>query len=748
MGELTKFEGKYLIVEGSIKNILDKSDNYSKYTMVVTGVKHKNEFYRVNEKTLLRVNGNKTFAIGDKLNLYGIVAIPNSNSNPKLFSYRLYLNTEKIYTIVTTKDYLIKVVSKGNLTIYEKTALAFRARVAEVFDRYTNKNSSHIIKSIILGESSYLEDEYEEKMRNLGLAHILAVSGLHIGIISLFLAYTFKIIGISKKISSPIVILLLWCYGYFIGYPSSVLRALIMFSSLMLADLTYRRYDSVNSLAFGCLILLIYNPLWLFSVGFQLSFVATLSIILFTPKINEVLSIIGKIRNMLSPILAVQIGVIPIFAYHFNEFSIISVISNLVIIPIMSLSVVISFLLIAVTFVSKQIPFIIGKIIDLLMFISSFLMNIINKAPVVSLKVISPTFSEIIGYIVLVLLLLKFIRLNKISSYTRKALFVYLLFTILTLGVIQPGKREAKIEFLDVGQGDACLISLDNKVFLVDTGGSTYSSFDIGSRILVPYLLKNKINRINGVFITHFHEDHCEGLLSLIDDIKIEYIAIGYEPKNNELYKKIVEKAEKHKIPIIVLKKGDSISIGNNAHFSVLWPYFQPQEDYERSDNNLSLVLLLRVYNKGILFTGDIERNTEENIIKYNDKYDIDVLKVPHHGSGTSSSLAFITHFTPDYGVISLGKNNFGHPDNEVIKRYNSKGVKLYRTDKQGLITILLTPNQFTIYPYNDSKSLLVNIINNNIVEMLIFISYIAVGLWFMKSYINYLKYAGNYLGG
>ena len=723
--ELLKFQDKSVELHGTVKEVVRIKENYSSYVIYVDNLKIDERYYRINEKMLLNIRGEKVCNIGHKLSILGTMNIPKSNSNPGLFNYKQYLQIHNIKTVMTTNDFLIRVISKDNNNKLENISVTFRNRIEKVFNRVLNKKNSQIMKSIILGDSSYLDEDTVNKFRNLGIAHILAVSGLHIGILYIFLSFIFiKLIGLYKNTSNISIIILLWTYGYLIGFPTSVLRALIMFTCVIGASLSIRRYDAINSLSFGALILLIYNPLWIYDIGFQLSFIATLSLILFTKKIKGI---------FFSHIIAVQIGISPIMAYHFNLVSIISILANIILIPIMTIGVILGFILLLTSIVSFKVSIIIGKILDIILMMNNYIIDIIDKIPFKTITMYSPTIIDIIVYFIFVFIALRIIRIDKIPDKLNKGIVIYLLCYIALTGISENIANEVKIEFIDVGQGDSALIRTGNRNFLIDTGGSNFGDFDIGDRIVAPYLLKNGITKLDAVFITHYHEDHCQGLLTLMDRIKIDSIIIGYEKYDNELFVDIGNKANEKGIPILKLQKGDIFKVSDNVKFHVLWPKEKYYNIYSENENNLSMVLLFEAYNNNILFTGDIEREVENELIKDYKVNNIKILKVPHHGSDTSSTEEFVRYVKPDIAVISVGKNHFGQPNGEVLERYVGNNTEIYRTDIDGLITIKVNTNGIVVYPYLKDKPTIKELLFIHRLELLFSICYVIIGVFLIK---------------
>ncbi|WP_427339514.1 DNA internalization-related competence protein ComEC/Rec2 [Caloranaerobacter sp. DY30410] len=685
---------------GIIKKEIIKNSSYSKYVLITDYIKINGTTYHIKEKVLLNINGKKTFEEGDKIKGVGLVKRPKVNTNPRLFNYRLYLKTQNINLIIYSKDYSIYLLSKNNLNFLEYNAQLIRKKFLNVLDMTLSEENSSIIKSIILGKSSYLNKDTLNSFREVGVSHVLAVSGLHVGIISAFFLFIFAILQLDKRLSTIITIILIWSYGYIVEFPPSVLRASIIFTVLMASNLTLRRYDAVNSILFSAFILLIFKPLWIFNIGFQLSFVSALALVLFTKRIESLLNINNKIINMISPILAVQIGILPLLSYHFNNISLMAIITNLILVPILSISVIGGFILIFISSLNINIALFLGILLNTILDFTRFLINIFSKFPYKKLILPQPLFESIIYYYLAVFIFLGFIKFDLLSVKIKKAFLICTLFTILLMASYITLQSNVEIEFLDVGQGDCSLINVNNeKFFLIDTGGSLAGEFDIGENILYPYLVKKGIFALDGVFISHFHEDHCEALSKLIERLKIRNIFISYKNVKNDLYLDIIKKAAEKDIPIKILTRGDKIKITKNVSFEVLYPNKDINKSKYENENNLSMVLLLDAYGKKVLFTGDIESEVEK-IVSSQNNIDIDILKVPHHGSNTSSTEEFLKSVKPEYGIISVGINYFGHPSEEVLKRYKKHNIRIYRTDKDGLVTIQITPSKYKIYGF------------------------------------------------
>lgn len=263
--------------------------------------------------------------------------------------------------------------------------------------------------------------------------------------------------------------------------------------------------------------------------------------------------------------------------------------------------------------------------------------------------------------------------------------------------------KNLKIYFVDVGQGDSTLIITPlNKKILIDGGGTEFGDYNVGEKTLMPYLLARRIRKIDYIVISHFDTDHCQGLLYIMQEIKVKNVLIGKQYEENENYKKFVNIIKEKNIKVKVVEAGSRISIERNLYFDVLWPD-SDNIITQNAINNNSLVCKLVYKRFSILFTGDIEEIAEKAIIvKYKNQLKATVLKVAHHGSKTSSTIDFINAVNPKYALIGVGKDNkFGHPADITIQNLKAKNVKIYRTDEFGEVKICSDGEKWH-YPRNN----------------------------------------------
>lgn len=545
-----------------------------------------------------------------------------------------------------------------------------------------------ILEGMIIGDTSYVSDEVKNNFRDSGISHLLAVSGSNVAYILILCKFAFeKIFG--RNVSNFLTILFIVLFSMLSGMSASVVRAAIMAIVIILSEFLIQKPNTYASISFSALLILLYNPITIYDVGFVLSFSGTIGIVIFNKKISELLEskikidkdkIIGKIIAVfietLSVTLSAQIAVTPITLYYFNTFSCVSILANLIIVPATGSITIVGIIMYVTSLVcvpiAKVISYFIYSIISFVIFAASLFAQIPGSS------ILLPTPSIII-------ILMYYIIVYNLFFAKNKKVYVILLATISVLIIMKfiPNKY-INVNMIDVGQGDAVYVeTAKGKTVLVDSGGTEGSDYDIGENILVPYILDRGKVCIDYAFLSHMHEDHIEGIYAVIQKLKLKNLIIGKQETDNELYSKVVELANKYNVNIIEIKQGDELIIDG-----VIFDVISAKEN-DKNVNNMSLILRMTYGEVSMLFTGDAEKELEENInVKTN------ILKVSHHGSKTSSTEEFLKKNMPQVALISVGENNiYGHPNKEVLERLKKINAYIYRTDLNGEIYMRLYKN-------------------------------------------------------
>ena len=585
-----------------------------------------------------------------------------------------------------------------------------------IFSIINNKNG--IIGAIILGDKTDLDSDIKELYSVSGIAHILAISGLHISFIGMaiyrLLRRRFRFL-FSAAVSIPVVL----SFGIMSGFGISTIRAIIMFILKIMGEVLGRKYDAITAISLAGLVLLVQNPFVVCNSGFQMSFGAIIAIVLILPIVEEILNTDNKIIKVLSANFTISLVMNPILAWNYYELPTFSFLLNIVVVPLMSVVIVSSI----VGIFCSCIMFGFGKIVIFpgcgILELYTFLCNIINKSSVASIVVGQPKVTIIIVYYAILLVVLfglknirtKYTRAEKERNIIKKetglvlekkakkerrikgqnvklrlaCIVGFLLLNCLIYYIPNPGFY---ITFINVGQGDGILIHGDNGTKVMVDGGST-SEKQVAKNCIVPYLKAEGIGTIDYSIITHTDKDHISGILEILENnnsnrIRIKNLVMPDINMKDDTYNELIEKAKLKKINVLYIKKGDTLSLGKTKIKCIY-----PETTTTASDkNDYCTVLSVKNKTSKILLTGDISKEIEEKI-KDDIEENYTVLKVAHHGSNYSSSEKFLKKVNPKYSIISVGKNNsYGHPGNETMERLRKQGGVIYRTDEKGGITI------------------------------------------------------------
>lgn len=673
----TIYEAKGEIEEHCIV-IAEKEPKEYKDLYKVKIVNSKNSA-RNGTKLYIKVNKKANIEVGDMLLINGTYLEPDVARNERGFNYKEYLKTLEIYGTVEINHY--KVIKKGRinkLILYTaRLKEILKSNISKVIKKAENKN---LLIAMILGDTEDLSEELKTDFLNSNLYHIFSVSGGQVSNIIIGITILFRLLKIHKKIMDVLCIVILIEFMFLTGLTPSIIRACIMCIISLISGLIIRRYDIANSLGISLLIILINNPFAINSLSVLLSYFGFLGIIVlgsFTIKeVNKVIknNILRYILNIVISSVAAQIFIFPIILYIFGTISLTFIFSNLLIIP---LSTVITIIGLFIMICPLQIFGFVEPLIELTINIVGFFSNIgISK-----IYCIIPNIKEIITYYVMSLYLYYMLRrdyIYKIKHFFRKYKKIIVIILLLSIGTSYIYKNIQKdwyINFIDVGQGDSTLITTQfNKKILIDGGGSEFgSTFDVGEKTLLPYLLKKKIHKLDYVVISHFDSDHVGGILTILEELNVKQVLIPKQVEYSENYNKFLDIIKKRNIKVKIVGEGNTINIDKNTYLDILWP--EEKQITDNVLNNNSLIVRLCYKNFKMLFTGDIEEIAEQKLLqKYEntEKLTADILKVAHHGSKSSSIAEFLEKVNPRIALIGVGKNNkFGHPNAGVLDRLN-----------------------------------------------------------------------------
>lgn len=616
-------------------------------------------------KTLDEKN-NFDLDLNDKINVNGKLSLPTNNTIPNIFNYKKYLHYKKINYILNIESYSI---------IHKNKNILYRIKNG-VINRINNIKSNEYLFAFILGKSNYIDSSVYNNYKINGITHLFALSGLHVSLFSNILLFILKKIKIGEKASCIITSTFLIFFSFIASFTPSILRATIFFILSCINNIYYLYIKPKKLLYLTFFILIIINPFYIFNTGFILSFTITFFILIF----NEQYIIKNKIISILIISVISFFASTPIIINMSYEINIIGFINNLFFIPFVSYIV---FPLSIITMLISKLSPILSLCTSFMEIISSISSNFLNITLIIS----KMNLLEIIIYYILFILLIK----------TKRKIILVLFIIYLIFLYIKPSFNNVfKVYFLDVSQGDSTLILTNaNKAILIDTGGikkynakwaKRTKSFNIMIDSLIPFFKSIGVRKIDSLILTHGDFDHMGEAINLVNSFKVEKVIFNCGPYN-DLEKELIKVLDKKKIKYYSCIK--ELNIDKNKL------YFLQTKLYDNENDN-SNVIITELDGYKFMFMGDASTITEKEIMNKYNLSNIDVLKVGHHGSKTSSSKEFINEINPKYSIISVGKNNrYGHPNKEVLD--NLDNSKIYRTDQDGSIMFKIKNNKLKV---------------------------------------------------
>lgn len=625
---------------------------------------------------------------GEKIYAEGECEKASGRRNPGCFDYARHLSSLGIAGIMTgTVSEQYDNSGSGTGINIRGWLYNMRCEMIRYIEKYSDTQTAALVSGIMFGDKSLIGEETLESFQKNGTAHILAVSGIHAGMIYSFLSFLWR--WKKGKLFFVLMSLFFICYVVLADFSPSVVRAVFMIETHIFASVTNRRYDLNSAAFFAALISMINNPMQIFHAGFQMSYLAVLTLSLILPYIHRFYT------GVLSAGIAVQIGLLPYIMYVFNYLSVISVFINVPVILLAGFIVPLGIVSAVLTVLCSPIMTLTSPVLSILCKSLIWMNDMTCIDGLTVFEVTSPDIKFLAIYYICVFLFLSETGRMLFIKREKKVLLMCLTMAIfavqLTGMCFHNDFKDADIVFVDVGQGDCMhLRSSGGGNYIIDGGGSV--DYNIGQKTLKPYFLKNGVRKLDGAFVTHLHTDHYKGIAELCREgmVKKLYVYEGNQAKEQQ----IMDETGMDSSDIIYLRKGCSAVLSDDTCIDVIWPekpqnnsYYADGDSEDEDENSVSLIM--RVVHKGktILMTGDIDTECHEKLsAMYQSQLKTDILKAAHHGSKYSFSDSFTDFADPEAVVFQVGKNNYGHPDSGVIEEYERRNIRTFRNDIDGAV--------------------------------------------------------------
>ena len=723
-------------LEGTITQIVTKEKTTDIYLKDVTILSLENKQINATDvdKIILYDTNSNNLKIGNKIRLTGTLQKFQEGTNPGQFNEYLYYKSNNIDYKVFGES--LQIIDK-NYDFLGENLQKIRERLTEIYQNTLGEDAG-MICAMVLGEKSAIDPDTKELYQKNGIAHILAISGLHITMIGMFLYEILKKLYLPNETVIPLTIFALILYANMTDAGISTNRAVLMLAIALIGKLIGRTYDLITAMCLSGSITLLQMPLQIVNSGFLLSYGAVFSIAVVYPVLHDIFlpderekrklqkktnvlqldllffhkkdlkekreelwkktvyQTFLKLLDGLLLSLSINLVTIPVILYFYFDLPIYSILLNLCILPFLSLLLGMGILVGCIGLFSIPFGIFLGGSIHMILRLYELLCNVFLQLPYSIITVGRPDkVSCILYYGGLLLFLVCY------SCFQRKWTLFFCIGMLSVFYVTNPSFLT--VTMLDVGQGDGILIeNVTGKTFFID-GGST-SVKELGKYRISPCLKSKGISIIDYACVTHMDKDHISGLVELMEgsntigNIKINHLVLPDTSLRDEAYQNMVELATSKNIPVIYLKKGDKLKDGN-LKFTCLHPY---PEFVTNDRNNYSTVLWMQYGDIDMLFTGDVSYEGEEAIVD-SGLPECEVLKVAHHGSKYTSSEKFLEQVSPKYAIVSAGEDNrYGHPHEETLERLDEISAKTFCTIDYGAIELQTDGRKLTMSSYKD----------------------------------------------
>lgn len=699
---------------------------------------------------------------GDYICMSGNVSVPDAATNPGTFDQYIYLKNKGYYLCISNGT-----VESGTHRPYsiEGFLYGIKNRCTKIIDNSFDSESAGIVKAMLVADKSTLDKNIKKLYSENGIAHIMAISGVHVAIIGMTLYGFLRKIRIGRLISGIFSIAIIVLYGIMTGMSSSTERAVIMLILSIAAEYFGRKTDAPTSMGFAMIIMALGNPYVILDAGFQLSFAAITGVTVVAPQLRKFLrrfkrfikeadekkkqkhEKIMSLRKMIIKLIdALVVGIAsfitttPVIIYYYYQFPPYSILINLIVIPLVSLIVGGSILVVLTGLLFTEAAVVMTYPVRLILFIYKYLCIFVSGLPGASVLAGHISIGMVFVYYLSVVLIFAILRMIRTGKTERGGPILYLMLTaVLSLTVVYEVysyDKSLKIVYMDVGQGDGVLLRTSGHTGILIDGGSS-SNKRVGEYVMVPVLKYYGVSEVEYAFVSHGDVDHVSGLEYLLNEEQSGVHVVNLvlpEYGDHDALQELKAEATANNVNIIYMKPGDNITYNRQHAETINIECLYPDEEAGQSvldTNNLSMILKTTItwdvreadiegFNQSsdsdaslsLLFVGDAGIAAEKRLIELygknslgeiSDSIACDILKVGHHGSRNSSGSDFLKRVSAMYGIISCGKDNrYGHPHAETLERLKMADTKYMTTKEHGAIILSIERGNWILSGYID----------------------------------------------
>lgn len=669
----------------------------------------------------------QVYGYGDILKVSGLLTRPDPPGNPGAFNYRRYLERQGLRAVLLARgDAAVQKVGRGGSNPVTAAALRVKEKLSAAATASLTPSQAAVLNGIVFGVQGLIDRETRQVFSETGVVHILSVSGLHVGLLLGGILGLLRLLGLPPALTAPLATPLLIFYAVMTGLVPAVIRATIMALLFLWAHHLGRERDWPTTLAVAGLAILLWRPLELYNPGFQLSFAATWGILYLGPLLSEAFA--GLLKGLPAPAgltrgaslglavpLAAQLATVPLVAWYYNMITPVAILANLLATPLVGLVLFLGILAALLGQIWLTLAWLInagnGVVLDLFL----ALVGLLQRLPgAVYYLATPPVFMAVVWYAGL--LAAGRILAGGWDPALRQrlkgwaAVGAALAVALLLIWWPWPGEQRLTVHFLDVGQGDCILVQTPGgKNMLIDAGGRK-DEFQTGSgagdQVVVPYLRRIGVQRLDALVLTHPHEDHAGGAAAVVKSMPVGLAVVspvsglpGEEPAQSgettaggkdrggevpPAYRALLKKLKEDGVPVQAAVAGDVLKLEDGLGVEFL----SPGGGTPAGLNDSSLVLKLTYGRRSFLLTGDVELESQRRLLSGGEDLNTDVFKLPHHGSRTLLP-ELVEAVSPEVAVISVGAHNtFGHPALSTLDLLDRSGAEVYRTDVDGAVIV------------------------------------------------------------